>query len=238
MNTSPPPVPQPAPAPEPMPDSPSIMNVIENLLKQPVRLMQACKSGKGGVPAKLICIAAVSLSVFGVLLGTFSGGEQLWAAPLKIVLGMVVAVLICTPSLYIFSALDGLNGRLSQIMAVLLGMVALLALLMLGFAPIIWVFSTSTDSIGFMGFLVLVFWIIGLYFGSRLLVSTATSLGLQTTGYLRIWIVIFTVVTLQMSTTLRPLIGTSPDLLPTEKRFFLQHWLEQFNDENQAVRQK
>jgi hypothetical protein len=71
-----------------------------------------------------------------------------------------------------------------------------------------------------------------------LIMSTAKSLGLQTTGYLRIWIVIFTVVTLQMSTTLRPLIGTSPDLLPTEKRFFLQHWLEQFNDENMAVRQK
>lgn len=40
--------------------------------------------------------------------------------------------------------------------------------------------------------------------------------------------VIFTVVTLQMATSLRPLIGTAETFLPQEKRFFLQHWAEQF----------
>ena len=114
-------------------------------------------------------------------------------------------------------------------------MVALSGLLMLGFAPVIWVFSTSTDSIGFMGFLALIFWVIGMYFGTRLLLNAAGSLGLQSKSYLKLWIILFTVVTLQMSTSLRPLIGTADELLPTEKRFFVQHWIY-FLDSNNPPR--
>jgi len=54
----------------------------------------------------------------------------------------------------------------------------------------------------------------------------------QKTGPLRIWIVIFLMVTLQMSTTLRPIIGRSDQLLTTEKRFFLEHWtLQMFGED-------
>ncbi|MES2596926.1 MAG: hypothetical protein V4662_16400 [Verrucomicrobiota bacterium] len=89
------------------------------------------------------------------------------------------------------------DARVHQIASVLLGMVALTALLLLGFAPVIWVFSTSTDSLGFMGFLVLVFWIIGLFFGARLLTGSVSAIGSESSGYLKVWIAIFT---FQMST--------------------------------------
>jgi hypothetical protein len=220
---------------EPMEGPQTLSNIMDNLLKHPGRLFHACQSGNSAVALRLLLIAVMSLSIFGLLLGSFSGGTQLWASPLKITLGMIVAVMICLPSLYIFSALDGLNARLYQIVSVLLSMVALSGLLMLGFAPVIWVFSTSTDSLGFMGFLALIFWVIGLYFGTRLLLAAACSLGLQSKSYLKLWIIIFTIVTLQMSTSLRPLIGTADTLLPTEKRFFLQHWFY-FLDSNNPPR--
>lgn len=220
---------------EPMEGPTTLSNIMENLLKHPGRLLHACQSGNSAVALRLLIIMIVSLSVFGLLLGSFSGGTQLWAAPLKITVGMIVAVMICLPSLYIFSALDGLNARLHQIVSVLLSMVALSGLLMLGFAPVIWVFSTSTDSIGFMGFLALIFWVIGMYFGTRLLLNAVGSLGLQSKSYLKLWIILFTVVTLQMSTSLRPLIGTADELLPTEKRFFVQHWIY-FLDSNNPPR--
>jgi hypothetical protein len=41
---------------------------------------------------------------------------------------------------------------------------------------------------------------------------------------LMIWISIFLLVTLQLSTSLRPILGRSDKLLTTEKKFFLQHW--------------
>lgn len=204
----------------------TLLSVIEHLLKHPGRILHECQQGRLQVPVRLLLSTLISFSIFGLLLGSFSGGTQLWASPLKVTLGIVVAVLICLPSLYIFSALDGLDARLSQISAVMLSAVALAGLLLLGFAPVIWVFSTSTESLAFMGFLGLIFWIIGLYFGSRLLLQAATSLGMQSTGFLKTWLAIFIIVTLQMSTSLRPLIGTADTLLPEKKKFFLQHWVE------------
>lgn len=217
---------------EPFVGAPTLLNVTEALLKNPGRVLHACQQGGFSVMMKLGLVAFVSLGVFGLLLGSFSGGSQIWAAPLKISLGMIVAVLICFPSLYIFSALDGLNARVPQIAAAILGMVALMALLLLGFAPVIWVFCTSTDSQGFMGFLALVFWIIGLFFGTRLLTGCISALGSDTTGYLKVWITLFTIVTLQMSTSLRPLIGTADTFLPEQKKFFLQHWLYHLDPNN------
>jgi hypothetical protein len=40
--------------------------------------------------------------------------------------------------------------------------------------------------------------------------------------------ILFLLVMLQMTTALRPLVGTAPTLLPSasEKRFFIGHWLE------------
>ena len=46
------------------------------------------------------------------------------------------------------------------------------------------------------------------------------------TSGLRVWVVIFVLVMLQMSTALRPLVGTSPTILPEQKKFFLVHWME------------
>ncbi|TDU80853.1 hypothetical protein EI77_00151 [Prosthecobacter fusiformis] len=209
---------------EPMSGPVTLINVIENLLKHPGRLLHECRKGQLKVPLLLFLSTLISFSVFGLLLGSFSGGTQLWASPLKVTLGITAAVLICLPSLYIFSALDGLEARLGQIVVLILTAVALAGLLLLGFAPVIWVFSTSTNSLAFMGFLALIFWVIGLYFGSRLLLQAAQSQGMQSSAYLKTWLGIFVIVTLQMSTSLRPLLGTAETLLPKEKRFFIHHW--------------
>lgn len=211
---------------EPMQVPITFLSVIEHLLKHPGRILHACQDGQLQVPLRLLLSTLISFSVFGLLLGSFSGGMQLWAAPLKVTLGICIAMVICLPSLYIFSALDGLDARLSQITTVLLTAIALAGLLLLGFAPVIWVFSTSTDSLAFMGFLGLIFWVIGLYFGSRLLLQAASALGMQSSAYLKTWLTIFIIVTLQMSTSLRPIIGSAKNLLPEEKKFFIQHWVE------------
>ncbi len=202
----------------------SFVVVIEALLKQPGRILHECKHGGRKVPVILFLGAVLGLAVFGALLGTFSGGVQYWAAPVKVVLGVLASLIICLPSLYIFSALGGMEARLPQIVGMLLAMMALTALLLLGFAPVVWIFSQSTESVGFMGFLVLAFWVIALFFGFRLLLAAANTFGMTIGHYLMVWMGIFLLVTLQMSTTLRPLIGTADTLLPVKKKFFLQHW--------------
>lgn len=221
---------------QPMENPATFFSVIETLLKQPGRVLYECKEGNAKVPVLLLISAVLCLAVFGGLLGTFSGGVQAWAAPLKIVTGLLISLIICLPSLYIFSALGGLNARLSQVAGLLLAAISLTSLLLLGFAPVVWIFSQSTESVCFMGFLALIFWIIGLYFGFRLLFVASTHLCMDSSQYLRVWMGIFVLVTLQMSTALRPLIGTAPTTLPTQKKFFLEHWFDEFGEGSNARR--
>jgi hypothetical protein len=204
-----------------------IGSVIDNLLKLPGRILHECKAGSVKVPVLLALISLACLGLFGFLLGTFSGEEQLWAAPAKIAGGTAFAVLICLPSLYIFAALGGMEAKLLQIFGVLLAAIALTSILLVGFGPIVWVFSQSTESVPFMGGLAIVFWMIALIFGTKILLAAGASIGGQNSGYLNTWIMIFIIVTLQMSTALRPIIGKADTLLPTEKRFFLGHWLRE-----------
>ena len=204
-------------------------SVTEGLLKHPGRILHAFATGGSGVTRLALVGSVLGLAIFGLLLGAFSGGIQLWAAPLKVAGGMAGAVLICLPSLYIFSALGGVDATLSYIVRVLVAAVALASLLLLGFAPVLWVFSQSTDSVPFVGFLALVFWLIALCFGLRLLLEGACARGAQSLTYVQVWMAIFVIVTLQTSTALRPIIGTADTFLPVQKRFFVQYWIDELS---------
>jgi hypothetical protein len=109
-------------------------------------------------------------------------------------------------------------------------LIALSGLLLVGFAPVVWLFSVSSTSITFLGFLLLSLWIVCAGFGLVLVFRAGRALGMTNTGHLTIWCGVFLLVTLQMTTTLRPIIGTSDHLVNfQEKKFFLAYWGEQLN---------
>jgi len=224
-NTTPPPLPEEKPlAPEA-----SFGTVFESLLKQPASLIKTINKGdhQGNLTLKLLGLTLVGFLIFGITLGSFSFEEQLWAAPLKSVFGISFAALICLPSLYIFTALTGTSLQIREIAQGLAASLALIGALLLGFTPVLWVFSQSTSSEPFFGFLVITAWVIALSFGTGFLLKMLQKSNTGKKAPVRIWIGIFLLVTLQMSTTLRPLIGTSDEFLTHEKRFFLEHWLEE-----------
>ena len=107
--------------------------------------------------------------IYGVVVGTFSGGTQLWAAPVKIAAGLMISALICLPSLYIFTCLGGSQARLVEVFGLLAGLLMLMTILLIGFAPVAWIFSQSTESLAWMGTLHLIFWFIATIFGLRFL---------------------------------------------------------------------
>lgn len=204
-------------------------DVLSALLRQPGRIVYQLHDSAGGskVDVVLAGIALFCLVAYGVVVGLFSGGVQLWAAPLKISCGSLLAAAICLPSLYVLACLGGAQDklRLGPLAGLLLAMVALNAILLVSFAPIAWVFSQSTDSVAFISFLHLVLWAIGFYFGLRLVLVGARYLGVVDRGYVVLWMIIVTLVSLQMMTTLRPIVGRS-EHFPAEKKFFLSHFLE------------
>ena len=203
--------------------------VVESILRQPRRIYyQIRQPGQAGLMGYLLLLAMICGLIYGLVVGTFSMADQIWAAPVKVTLGLLISAFICLPSLYIFSALSGSEARLLEVCGLLTGVLALSTLLLIGFAPVAWIFSESTTHVAVMSTLHMFFWVIATYFGLRFLQKGFSHLQLRSYGGLTIWMVIFVAVALQMMTTLRPLVGKSDTFLPArkEKMFFLDHWAE------------
>jgi len=236
---TPPPIPQPAfsvaagAAPPPLgtnPDEqipiPNVIAAIESILRQPRRLLYHLRQpGSARLIAAMVFVALACSLIYGAVVGTFSGGTQFWAAPVKIAAGLLFSALICLPSLYIFACLSGSPARLGEVAGLVAGLAMLMTILLIGFAPVAWVFSQSTKSVVAMGVLHLAFWFIATYFGLRFL-HAGFAQHRENSGGIRVWTAIFILVMLQMTTAVRPLIGTADTLLPTEKKFFVNHWMD------------
>ena len=91
----PPATPPPIYGPRPLGDDPAerepIPNVIvaiEAILRQPRRVMfQLRQPGAGKLIGAMLFVAVVCSLIYGVVVGSFSGHEQWWAAPVKIAAG-------------------------------------------------------------------------------------------------------------------------------------------------------
>jgi len=214
----------------PIPQNPGIKDLFEILLRRPAQLAGHKVCDEKSTLLRFGLIALVSILVFGFVLGTFAYGNQLWAAPLKLGGGLIFAGLICFPSLYIFSSLAGSNASAARMGGLLSGMLAMAGLLLLGFAPALWIFAQGTASFGFMGVLALASWLIALIFAFRFIRTALRETGATQKAPLLIWFGIFLLVTLQLSTSLRPILGKSDKFFTTEKKFFLQHWGEMMGE--------
>ncbi|MEY3895800.1 MAG: hypothetical protein RLZZ214_1320 [Verrucomicrobiota bacterium] len=226
MNPQANPAAQPPPLEAPLPEKLDFKTLFEALLRRPLALISRLEDPNHQATGKFALLSIVSFLLFGLVLGCFAKHEQLWAAPAKVTAGLVFSGLICFPSLYIFATLAGARVSISQLAACLAGALALAGLLLLGFAPAVWIFAESTDSLGFMGALAIGSWIVAVSFALRFLKSVVTITGGSQKGPLVIWSAVFLLVTLQMTTSLRPILGKSSVLLTQEKKFFIQHWFE------------
>ena len=216
-----------------MPEGGSPPLVVQALLKHPGRIIYELQNNwRAALPLSLLLLVLLGMLAYGVVVGSFSGGAQLWIAPAKIAVGTMLSILICLPSLYIFTCLSGIDAQLRTVTGVLFAAVSLSSLLLIGFAPIAWIFSQSTGSVAFMAALHIGLWAIGIMFGLRLLEGMGHLLGGSARNHLKFWSAIFIVVCLQMMTTLRPIVGTSDRFLPGERKFFLTHWAETLRDES------
>lgn len=214
----------------------SVIGVVEAVLRQPRRLMyQLRQPGNGRLVGFMILASMVCSLVYGVVVGSFAGHEQLWRAPVKVSGGLLVSALICLPSLYIFACLSGAQARLAEIFGLVTGLLLLMTLLLIGFAPVAWLFSQSTESLVFMGGLHLAFWFVATIFGLRFLEAGFAHSQARSRAGFNTWVVIFMLVLVQMSTALRPIIGRAPAFFPEQKQFFLNHWGECMDEPQKAA---
>ncbi|MAE94653.1 MAG: hypothetical protein CL910_08340 [Deltaproteobacteria bacterium] len=197
--------------------------VVDALLKAPAQVLYEIGAG-GQVAAPLIAIIALCAALTGLVMATHAGGTQLLVVPWKITTGMLFGSVICLPSLHILTCLSGGTQTLWETAGTLLMAVAILGILLVGFAPVGFVFSQATSSPAFLGAMYLAFLGVSAYFATRLLRGALERLNGLPMAVVRVWAVVFLMVLCQLTTTLRPLIGPFEGWDLRERRFFLEHW--------------
>jgi hypothetical protein len=216
----------PAPSRSPLEtiDTTSLFGLADALLRAPERAMAALHRQKFGLLLLLLLVLAF-VCVTGVVLASFSGGWQYLVVPLKFMIVVITGPLLCLPSLYIFSCLSESKASVRDVALALGSGLGVQALLLCGLAPVAWVFSQSTNSVAFMGALYLVMYLVSSAFGLGLTRRLLAQDGFRVGNYW-LWQILFMVVVLQLSTSLRPIVGPFDGLATREKLFFAVHWLK------------
>ena len=200
-------------------------HLVDRLLKRPGQVAwEVCAGRRERMLPALLAVVTVALLGYGVLVGSFSGGWQYVAAPLKVLGGLLASALICLPSLYIFSCLTGNRLALPAVAALLTQSLSITGILLAGFAPVAWIFAQSTHAPAFMGALHWAFWLCAFLLGARQLRMALAHHNEGRAPLFGLWCVIFLVVVLQMSTALRPVVGAFDGWRLHDKQFFLEHW--------------
>jgi hypothetical protein len=198
---------------------------VDALLKQPDRLAAGLTGVDSGyLTRQLTVMGLLGMAAYGVVVGLFPGDEQIAVVPVKLAIGLLASAVICWPSLYILLCLSGGRQSARDLTGLLAASLALLVVLMAGFAPVAWIFTQSTHSAGFMGGMHVLLWMVSCVFALRRLGRWLVELNGASMQALPVWCIIFVVVCLQMTTTLRPLMGPFAgwDFAPRE--FFLHAW--------------
>jgi hypothetical protein len=218
-----------------MPDEAALKgNIIGQLLKAPLLVMLKIMSGKNLLMenAKLLGSAAVCYAVFGLSIGLFGGWQVAAMSVMKVPLIALCSMLLCFPSLYVFTAVLGSPMTFGQAFALGSACLAMTGLILVGLAPVAWLFSVSTASLGFVVVMTIVIWVVAMSFAGNFL-GRAREVGLLKRGEgLGIWFVILAVVMLQMTTVMRPIL-TAPKKnesgITAEKKFFMRHFADSFD---------
>ncbi|HVR38963.1 MAG TPA: hypothetical protein VMU84_07685 [Thermoanaerobaculia bacterium] len=196
----------------------NVFSTMNALLKK----QHAIDDGDAGRPITLLAGAVACYIAYGLGAGFFQGGWTLAMALLKVPLIILGSLALCLPSLYVFTALAGGDYSARAFANIVAGFCGIAGLILVALVPVSWLFSVSTMSLAFVVWLHVFVWLTALFFGRQFLVN-ATGPGRKAIG---IWLVILFVVSLQMTTYVRPVLwrDSGEPLFAKEKKSFFTHF--------------
>lgn len=238
--------PEPPEPPEPDPPGPrgrglfGRLALIEWLLKYPRHLFEdiVAERDVSRYVVDSLLVTIVGGVFYGFVMGISVGGWQILYDPIKVPWVLIFTVLLCLPSLYVFSSYSGSRLTLMQTCAVATTATAMVATILIGFASVTWFFMFTSPGNHHFAVLVnvLVFAIAG-FFGLQFLFRTAGAVSPDAAERnpimvtLRWWVILYGVVGMQMGWLLRPFFtATEVFVRPQSDNFFVAvlHTLWQF----------
>jgi hypothetical protein len=238
METPAAPAPAPAAEPPPLPASAGVAprvpdyagGAVSAMLKAPLWLVLRIEEGRdlGRTTGALLFWGLVCHAVFGAAAALYGGWPAAGMTAAKAPMIALGAFLLCLPSLYVFSCVGGMPLSLAQAAGLGACAVGMAGLLLLGLAPVAWLFAVSTSNLGFVVLLLLAAWLIAIGFVFHFFGHFRSTPSLARTAGLRWWVFVYVLVTLQMATTMRPLLARPADggWWSAGKKPFVVHFFE------------
>jgi hypothetical protein len=200
----------------------SVWDEFERLLRPPEdgEELQA----NGGTITRLLLGAVLCFAAYGATAGLFQGGTQVGWSAVKTPLIVLGTALLCLPSLYVFATLAGARLTPPRFAFVVAAFLALLGLLALGLIPINWLFSVSSRSLLFVVWLHVAAWVLAIGLARRFLRSVFTEDGPRRA--VGVWLVLFVVVSFQVTTCLRPVLwrDANAPAFEGQRLSFMEHF--------------
>jgi hypothetical protein len=209
-------------APEPR----GILSTLDELLRRPMAGFVRARSGAPVGPWALrVCAGSIVCCVlYGAAGGFFQGGAQVAVAAIKAPLIIVLSAALCMPSLYVLSTIGGAALTRERFVVTLAAFFGLLGLILVALLPIEWLFSVSSRSLAFVVWLHVALWGLAVSFGGRFLRAALPELS---GGVVLLWLMLFCVVSFQVTTFVRPTLWRAPAgaVFEDGKLFFIDHFL-------------
>jgi len=153
-------------------------------------------------------------ALYGAAAGAYSGGLQAVSAAVKVPLLFLASLAICFPALFVVQILAGSRLRLLQVVVIVLGALALTAVILAAFVPITVFFLLTGANYHFLQLLhvavALVAGFLGMYAMHQGLALVCEKHGVyprQALTIMKVWAVLFAFVGIQVAWNLRPFIA-------------------------------
>ncbi len=174
-------------------------------------------------------MALIFSAVYGLFMGFFAGGMQIFSVMIKVPILLFGTLAICIPSLFTFNVILGSKLSFKQTLAVSIMSTYLLSLILVSLSPIMLLFNISSDNRSFIVLLNVVFFSISGLFGMSLLWHSMKYLSMRhlhnrdlepsatlvveksNSKIIKIWTLIYIFVGTQMAWLLRPFVGIPGD---------------------------
>ena len=223
-NTPPPPPPWVQPEPS---------HIVSALLRNPRRISESIAEKQELLRSAglLLATGLACHAVFGVAIGLFGGWSVALMDAVKMPLVALCSLLLCFPSLYVFTCVAGSPLTIAQAFVLGCSCLAMVGLILVGLAPVAWLFSVSTANLSFVALLTFLIWLVAIGFAGRYVAKLGAHPLFARQAGINMWFLILIVVTLQMATCMRPMLTTSDQGWWTgEKQFFLSHFGSTFEN--------
>jgi hypothetical protein len=168
----------------------------------------------------LLISSSVFFAIYGAIMGAYGGGLQMFASAIKLPALYLLTLIICLPTLFFFDVIAGSKRTFPQYLALLLASMAIISVMLFGFAPITLFFLLSIHNYRFFILLNIIILAITGYIGVRFFYQSMLSFMVEdarspssqfNSRVLKAWLFLYMFVGSQLGWTLRPFFGY-PDL--------------------------